>query len=451
MRTLDPHTAGTRVSPSQRLRARGFRWLFLCDAVGLFAVMVGINLVRFGLHWPTYPLAHYMIGFSIATVIHVSIGYLAGLHEREPLLGQRAWLPRVMLAMAIGVAVDAIAFVVLDRYLMPRLNLFALWLIGSVVLTGNRQFSRWLMTRHRGPSQVLLVGRASARERALRHLDSHHSGATVVAVADDPATLLAAVELHGVTDVLLLDEQAFVHVRPEQWVELDRRGVGIMQRIGARDTLLGLQAVREVAGMPFVRLHTQSLASHNERLKRGLDLLTVVVTAPLTLPIIALTTLYVRVRAGSPVFYRQVRTGRDSVPFRLVKFRTMYLDAEAAGSAMLASENDPRVVPGLGWLRATRLDELPQLWNVVRGDMSLVGPRPERPEFTDELVENIVGYNRRHDVWPGITGLAQVQGRYDTDPEYKLGYDLQYLVNWSPVLDLQIMVRTVWVIVMRRV
>ena len=117
----------------------------------------------------------------------------------------------------------------------------------------------------------------------------------------------------------------------------------------------------------------------------------------------------------------------------------------------MASENDPRVVPGLGWLRATRLDELPQLWNVVRGDMSLVGPRPERPEFTDELVENIVGYNRRHDVWPGITGLAQVQGRYDTDPEYKLGYDLQYLVNWSPVLDLQIMVRTVWVIVMRRV
>ena len=158
-----------------------------------------------------------------------------------------------------------------------------------------------------------------------------------------------------------------------------------------------------------------------------------------------------RVRAGSPVFYRQVRTGRDGVPFRLVKFRTMSLDAEAAGSAMLASENDPRVVPGLGWLRATRLDELPQLWNVVRGDMSLVGPRPERPEFTDELVENIVGYNRRHDVWPGITGLAQVQGRYDTDPEYKLGYDLQYLVNWSPVLDLQIMVRTVWVIVMRRV
>ncbi|MEI6498269.1 MAG: sugar transferase, partial [Actinomycetota bacterium] len=369
MRTLDPHTAGMRVSPSQRLRARGFRWLFLCDAVGLFAVMVGINLVRFGLHWPTYPLAHYMIGFSIATVIHVSIGYLAGLHEREPLLGQRAWLPRVMLAMAIGVAVDAIAFVVLDRYLMPRLNLFALWLIGSVVLTGNRQLSRWLMTRHRGPSQVLLVGRAGARERALRHLDSHHSGATVVAVADDPATLAAAVELHGVTDVLLLDEQAFVNVRPEQWVELDRHGVGIMQRIGARDTLLGLQAVREVAGMPFVRLHTQSLASHNAHLKRGLDLLTVVATAPLTLPTIALTALYVRVRAGSPVFYRQVRTGRDGVPFRLVKFRTMSLDAEAAGSAMLASENDPRVVPGLGWLRATRLDELPQLWNVVRGDM----------------------------------------------------------------------------------
>ena len=108
------------------------------------------------------------------------------------------------------------------------------------------------------------------------------------------------------------------------------------------------------------------------------------------------------------------------------------------------------MVPALRWLRRTRLDELPNLWNVVRGDMSIVGPRPERPELTEQFELVIPGYDRRHEIPPGLTGLAQVHGRYHTDPEYKLGYDLQYLVNWSPVLDLQIQMRTIWVMLTRR-
>ncbi len=98
-----------------------------------------------------------------------------------------------------------------------------------------------------------------------------------------------------------------------------------------------------------------------------------------------------------------------------------------------------------------RADELPQLFNVLRGEMSLVGPRPERPELVSEIVARVPGYVRRNELPPGLTGLAQVQGRYGTDAEYKLGYDLQYLVNWSLVLDVQILVRTVWVVLSRRV
>jgi lipopolysaccharide/colanic/teichoic acid biosynthesis glycosyltransferase len=150
------------------------------------------------------------------------------------------------------------------------------------------------------------------------------------------------------------------------------------------------------------------------------------------------------------VLYRQTRVGRDGRLFTLVKFRTMVRDAETAG-AVLASAADPRVVRGLGWMRSTRADELPQLWNVLRGEMSLVGPRPERPEFTAELSRRIPGYERRHELAPGLTGLAQVNGRYDTDAAFKLGHDLQYLVNWSPVLDVQILLRTVWVVAARRV
>ena len=102
-------------------------------------------------------------------------------------------------------------------------------------------------------------------------------------------------------------------------------------------------------------------------------------------------------------------------------------------------------------MRATRADELPQLWNVLKGEMSLVGPRPERPDLVAEIVERVPGYIRRNELPPGLTGLAQIHGRYGTDAEYKLGYDLQYLVNWSIVIDVQILFRTVWVVLSRRV
>lgn len=439
-----------RTSPVlQRLWRRGFRFLFVLDALALFGSMVAISLVRFGTDWPTYPLSHYLVGFSIATGIHLVVGYLAGLYEREPRLGHRPWLPRVMLAMAIGIAVDGVAFVLLDRYLMPRLNLAALGIVGSLALTANRRLSRRLSWRRQGPPRVALVGPHDAVATAVAHLADSDRGAIVACTAMDTADLVDLVSSHHATDVLLLDVHAFGEIFPEPLSTMEDLGVGVLQRVGAQETLLGLQSVRQVAGMPFVRLRTHTLPPHKYRLKRGLDLVLVALASPLILVVGGLVSLCVLLRAGRPVLYRQVRLGRDAVPFRMVKFRTMQPDAEQHG-AVLATEADPRIVHGLRWLRDTRLDELPQLWNVVRGEMSLVGPRPERPEFTERLTIDVPGYERRHELPPGLTGLAQVQGSYDTDAVYKVGYDLQYLVNWSPVLDLQILLRTIWVVVARR-
>ena len=437
-------------TPLQRMWNKGFRFLFLLDAIGLFGSMVLLNVVRFGTGWPTYPLSHYWIGFTTATAIHLVIGYFAGLYEREPRLGQHAWLPRVALAMAIGVGMEGVASIVLDRYLMPRLNLAAFFVVGSLVVTANRWLSRRLALRRQGPPLVALVGPDTAVATAERHLADSDRAAIVVARAPTTDGLVDLVQRSGATDVLLLDSKAFSEVFPEPLASLEALGVGFLQRVGAQETLLGLQAVREVAGMPFVHLDTHTLPSHKLRLKRGLDLVILLLGAALALPVLCLLFLYVLVRAGRPVFYRQVRIGRAGVPFSLVKFRTMRRDAEKLG-AVLATAKDPRIVPGLGWMRGTRADELPQLWNVLKGEMSLVGPRPERPEFTEELGLQIPGYDRRHELPPGLTGLAQVQGRYDTDAVYKVGYDLQYLVNWSPVLDVQILLRTVWVVVARRV
>tara|TARA_Y100000748_G_C15322782_1_gene420768 strand:- start:63 stop:572 length:510 start_codon:yes stop_codon:yes gene_type:complete len=159
---------------------------------------------------------------------------------------------------------------------------------------------------------------------------------------------------------------------------------------------------------------------------------------------------YVRLLAGRNIIYRQERTGKFGQSFMMLKFRTMTENAEIDTGVIKAQHKDERVVKGLDWIRKTRLDEIPQFVNVLKGEMSIIGPRPERPDFTNQYQLEIPGYERRHDIAPGITGLAQVKGRYHTDPAYKLGHDLQYLVNWSPILDIQILFQTIWTILVRR-
>jgi lipopolysaccharide/colanic/teichoic acid biosynthesis glycosyltransferase len=435
--------------PLEALWARGFRFLFVLDAIALFGVMVAINLVRFGTDWPTYPLSHYMVGFSIATGIHLVINYFFGLYEREPRLGRRPWLPRTLLATAIGVGVQALAFVVLDRYLMPRLNLAVFVVVASMVLAGNRQLSRRLAVRRQGPPRVVLVGTESDVAMAESHLADSDRDAVVVGSVPTPDGLGATIRATGATDTLLLDVDAFGSIFPEPLSTLERSGIGFLQRVSARETLLGLKSVRQVAGMPFVRLRVHTVPSYELAFKRLFDLVILLVTAPIWLLVLGGLAVYVLVRDGRPVFYRQRRVGRDGQLFRVVKFRTMTADAEQTGP-QLAAKNDPRIVRGLGWMRSTRADELPQLLNVLMGQMSLVGPRPERPELAREISARVPGYERRNELPPGLTGLAQIQGHYTTDAGYKLGYDLQYLVNWTPILDLQILAKTVWVVLSRR-
>ena len=439
--------------PSTWLWNRGFRFLSVLDAMALFVLMFAISLVRFGftLTWSIYPMSHYLIGFSIATVIHLTVNYFTGLYEREPRLGARPWMPRALLATTIGVLVQGLAFVLLDRYLMPRLNLAVFLCLASFVLVGNRRLSRVLARRRQGPPRVVLVGESSGLDLATTHLAETDRGALVVGRVTQPHLLSECVVEHDATDVLLLDVTAFGSVYPEPLNSLDSAGVGFMQRVSARETLLGLKTVRQLGGMPFVPLRLHTIPTHKVHLKRIFDIIVIVLSAPIWLPAMASVGLWVRVRAGGPVLYRQTRVGRDGATFECMKFRTMIADAEEDGRARLASLDDDRIVPALAWMRKMRADELPQLFNILKGEMSLVGPRPERPELVAEITRRVPGYVRRNELPPGLTGLAQVHGRYDTDAEYKLGYDLQYLVNWSLVIDVQILFRTVWVVLSRRV
>lgn len=154
--------------------------------------------------------------------------------------------------------------------------------------------------------------------------------------------------------------------------------------------------------------------------------------------------LLIKLEDGGPIVYRQTRLGQDKRPFQIYKLRTMRTDAEKDG-AQWAAKDDQRVTKIGRFLRRTHLDELPQFFNILKGDMSLIGPRPERPELTDHFESEIPGFTNRLMVKPGLTGLAQVNGGYDISPEEKLRYDLEYIWNQNVFLDVKILMQTVWV------
>jgi len=186
-------------------------------------------------------------------------------------------------------------------------------------------------------------------------------------------------------------------------------------------------------------------------LERAFDILASVGLLVVAAPAMALTALAIKIEDGirAPVLYQQQRVGRHGEVFGVLKFRSMRVDAESAGKAQWATANDPRVTKVGGFIRKTRLDELPQLFNVLKGDMGFVGPRPERPEFVDDLEKKIPYYRERHTVKPGITGWAQLcypYGSSEKDALEKLQYDLYYVKNRSLLFDLAILVQTVEVV-----
>jgi exopolysaccharide biosynthesis polyprenyl glycosylphosphotransferase len=173
--------------------------------------------------------------------------------------------------------------------------------------------------------------------------------------------------------------------------------------------------------------------------------------AVVTLPIAIIAAVLVKLTSRGPILYRQKRLGLMGAPFYVYKFRSMYDDAEARTGAVWAQKNDPRITPVGRWLRRFRIDEIPQMFNVLRGEMALVGPRPERPEFVETLEEQTPFYRQRLAVKPGITGWAQIQYKYgDTleDTITKLEYDLYYIKNFQISLDLYILFHTLKVIIL---
>jgi exopolysaccharide biosynthesis polyprenyl glycosylphosphotransferase len=265
---------------------------------------------------------------------------------------------------------------------------------------------------------------------------------------DDLPRLLAAGDVHHVVlasstpgwQTRLIDGLA--GVRPDH--------ASVLLLPGPYESLIGRMRYRWVHDIPLIEVVRESEWRINRPLKRLVDLAGATLLLLPALPVMAVCAVAIRLTSPGPVLYRQVRVGRGRRRFTLWKLRTMHEDAERDTGEVLAQPDDPRLTPIGGTLRALRLDELPQLLNVLGGSMSLVGPRPERPGFVERFLEEVPGYAERFSLAPGLTGLAQVNGEYLSSPQNKLRYDLAYLANWSPWLDLSILFRTVKIVLTSR-
>jgi exopolysaccharide biosynthesis polyprenyl glycosylphosphotransferase len=376
---------------------------------------------------------------------------------REPLA--RLLVPALFFELVALSAVYFLAFA--QTYLFPRSVLLVYIALDAIGLALWRVMLDRLFPQPR--RRAVIVGTGEAASLIAEAIRRHPwTGVEVVGViggkgGERPGLpLLGPVEeLTAIAERERIDE---VIVTPEESSWKDR----ISERIPADwradllvwpspfETMIGRLRFRIVGDLPLLEARMRPVEGVGAAVKRVFDSAASAVMLILSLPLLLPAALAVAATSRGGVLYRQERVGKDGRPFQLWKLRTMRRGAEGPADEVLSSPGDPRVTPIGRWLRALRIDEIPQLWNVIAGDMSLVGPRPERPEFTRRFAESVSGYRLRLSARPGLTGLAQVSGDYSTEPEIKLRYDLAYLNNWSLGLDLAILLRTLPVILTRR-
>lgn len=395
--------------------------------------------------------------------------YFQDLYSQFRIRSRFVLLQQVSLVLGIAFLFQALVGYVAVWLLVPRRIMMAGSLLVVVLVPIWRYAYSHLVMQALVTERALFLGASPLAQEIARHIDERSElGITVLGF------LASSTELDTLPVAWRLGQ-------PEQFAEKvallkpDRVVVGMVerrQRMPLQDLLKVsfagtpveeaattyesvLQRVSTFQLRPSQLIFSRELGPRPSRLKLQLIYSTLIAGIGLliALPIMALVAILVRLTSAGPALYSQVRVGLHGEPFRVFKFRSMRLDAEAATGAVWAIKDDPRITAFGRFLRKSRLDELPQLFNVVKGEMSVVGPRPERPEFVTTLSEQIPFFPHRHCVRPGITGWAQINHKYgDTlqDTVTKLEYDLYYIKNLSPVLDFYIMFQTVKVMMLSR-
>lgn len=440
--------------------------LVMTDAVSALLAMPAAHLIRFG-RMPSAqgPGVRQLVVFMLVAVF---VSFIIEIYKRHRDLGVKELAARIAIAAAMSfLIIYALSWLVpLVPYGSDTLAL-SLLLFGGLQLLTHAGY-RICVKLHGLARKVLILGvgpLAGHMGTIIPSTDDNYILSGYVKCADETSHVPAESILGG-TDglyetvkrekadkivVSLSERRGVFPLRDVMACKLD--GIEVVDAPSFYEQMTGKLLLESITPSWFIFSEGFRVSAWRRAVKRTMDIICSTAGIILTLPFLPLIALAIKLDSPGPVFFRQERVGEREKGFTLYKFRTMGMDAEKGTGAVWAKKNDPRVTRVGEFFRKSRIDEIPQLYNVLRGDMSLIGPRPERPEFVRQLKEIVPYYSERHFVKPGVTGWAQVRYPYGASVEdalEKLRYDLYYIKNFSLALDPLIVLETIKVVLFRR-
>ncbi len=440
--------------------------------------MAGAVYILTGSPGATFPATYAGIGMAQFALVLAVLALIAmtavGLYSADAMLDYRVMVIKILLAFIIVTPAVAMAILFFNNTVGGTINVWSLWYLKAafswfVCVSVSRAVFAQLADGTAFKRRVLIVGTgenaARIRNVAQRAPDCHYLPVAFVQAANDPLRVVRCdLALAADSPNEQLAEFALsVGAREVVVASDDRRGLPVHQLLHCK--LRGLKVTdylsfweRENGRVNLEALQPSWLIFSDgfrmgwfvDLVHRGFDVVVSAAFLLATTPVLIGTALAIKLESAGPILYRQERIGFRGRTFMVLKFRSMRVDAELNGTPQWAAKRDPRITRIGAFIRKFRIDELPQLFNVLRGEMSFIGPRPERPFFVEQLSASIPFYKERHAVRPGISGWAQINYPYGAsieDARQKLSYDLYYVKNRSIFLDLLILVQTVKVIV----
>lgn len=439
-----------------------------------FSLYLGLELRFWGNDWQSDFGSYYTKAFLYASVMQVSL-LAFGVYQRQTGRFFDVMMLRIASGLLLGLIPLGVSFYFVPTFFLGRGVLAASVTFSFILISIIRLLFRQVVKERNMWSRILVLGsgqyanliREADEAGELRGLnivgyvvvtgDNHNgdesSGDEADLIVLDKSLVECAEEKDVDEIVLAVDDRRQGGLPAKDLLDCKMSGIDILDMVSFFERRTGKIRL-DILYPSWLYLSEGFHESTFRRvIKRVFDIAAVLLLLPIALPLMVLSILAILIesRGRGPVLYKQTRVKQDNKPFQIYKFRSMVTDAEKDGVARWASKNDSRITRVGSIMRALRFDELPQLFNVLKGDMSFVGPRPERPEFVARLADKIPYYEERHRVKPGLTGWAQIRypyGNTDDDGLEKLQYDLYYVKNFSIFLDLLILLQTAEVVMM---
>lgn len=425
---------------------------WLCDVILVNLGIILSFLIRFSGKVPSTNFRAYLNIALWVSLISGSVLYFSGLYEEV----EEESSFDIFYKIFISVSLSSIIIVALSFYLrnlpFPRTVFVIAWILEILLISAHHSYLFYSRQRKIPPKRLLVIGTDGEEfiRESKRQSSPKYEIVGLVNADAEVESLKRTIRKGKVQGVIISD----LNLERSKLLDIifgcQQEGLSVYLRPGLYEVMMGRLEMTHIGDIPLIKLKDEPLKGRDKALKGIMDFSLSLLILLFSSPLLFLIPLLIKMESKGPFLYRQKRVGEKERIYEIYKFRSMIENAEERTGPVLAKDTDERVTKVGNLLRRTHLDELPQLFNILRGEMSLIGPRPERPVFVEEFKRKIPGYSRRFMVKPGITGLAQLYGNYDTSAEKKIKYDIAYINNWSLGLDLKILFMSMEIVLRMR-